>query len=281
MIKKLFTMSIVLGMVIFLIATVAYSHPGKTDEYGGHYDNETGEYHYHHGYPAHEHIDGKCQYDFEDKTNYSSGASSSTATKKTEYHVETPDPLSPEIADVNNNRSPVPSLTTNKNDINMTYIIICGIIALVISIYIISAFVEKYRSEKKNYEQLSIQLQEKYDELEKRLCSKYNLMTKKYMQDEKNKILQDRKLLEKFLEDKKKAYPEMAKLFADYEYYIANNTARYLNGKNHPAKKTAECVRDFGMRNKELMQKLKETEYELLRYKNYQFSINVSDDKEE
>ena len=90
-----------------MCAATAYAHAGRTDAYGGHYDNETGEYHYHHGYPAHEHIDGVCPYDFDDQTAHTSGNSStSTATPKPELHLETPDPLSPPIASVQETPSP-------------------------------------------------------------------------------------------------------------------------------------------------------------------------------
>lgn len=60
----------------------ASAHPGATDANGGHTNRKTGEYHYHHGYPEHQHYDmdgdGKpdCPYDFEDKTGQSSGSSS-------------------------------------------------------------------------------------------------------------------------------------------------------------------------------------------------------------
>lgn len=43
---------------------VSFAHRGKTDSEGGHYDHDSGEYHYHHGYPAHQHINGVCEYDF-------------------------------------------------------------------------------------------------------------------------------------------------------------------------------------------------------------------------
>lgn len=77
----------VLIACITLVALIGGSstvsaHPGKTDEKGGHYDAETGEYHYHHGYPAHQHYDidgdGKadCPYDFDDRTGWNSGSSS-------------------------------------------------------------------------------------------------------------------------------------------------------------------------------------------------------------
>jgi len=68
-----------------LLCVNVLAHPGKTDEYGGHFDYEAGEYHYHHGYPAHQHENGECPYDFDDKTvenSYSSGYSSGA----TEHH---------------------------------------------------------------------------------------------------------------------------------------------------------------------------------------------------
>ena len=43
--------------------TVSYTHSGRTDSNGGHYNRSTGEYHYHHGYPAHSHINGFCPYE--------------------------------------------------------------------------------------------------------------------------------------------------------------------------------------------------------------------------
>ena len=39
------------------IPLVALAHPGRTDSSGGHTDHSTGEYHYHHGEPAHQHTD--------------------------------------------------------------------------------------------------------------------------------------------------------------------------------------------------------------------------------
>lgn len=68
--KKLF--ALILSVVVALSVPVAvFAHPGRTDEYGGHYDWKTGEYHYHHGYPAHQHIDGYCPYDYDDQTDHS------------------------------------------------------------------------------------------------------------------------------------------------------------------------------------------------------------------
>lgn len=54
--------------LLFAASLIVYAHPGKTDANGGHYDHSTGEYHYHHGYPAHQHPNGICPYNYDDKT---------------------------------------------------------------------------------------------------------------------------------------------------------------------------------------------------------------------
>lgn len=77
---------LILILVLFTVSCLpicAFAHPGNTNDDGGHYDRSTGEYHYHHGYPAHDHydMDGDgiidCPYDFDDKTGENSGSSSS------------------------------------------------------------------------------------------------------------------------------------------------------------------------------------------------------------
>ena len=68
-------------LLFLLLMTVpsASAHPGRTDANGGHTDRSTGEYHYHHGYSAHQHYDmdgdGKkdCPYEFKDKIGSTSG----------------------------------------------------------------------------------------------------------------------------------------------------------------------------------------------------------------
>lgn len=76
--SKLFLIVLLSSITVFLLSTNASAHPGKTDWQGGHTDMSTGEYHFHHGYPAHDHYDmdgdGKldCPYDFDDKTDHSS-----------------------------------------------------------------------------------------------------------------------------------------------------------------------------------------------------------------
>ena len=58
---------------LLLLCPVAYAHPGGTDANGGHHSGSSGAYHYHHGYPAHQHTGGICPYNFFDKTGQSSG----------------------------------------------------------------------------------------------------------------------------------------------------------------------------------------------------------------
>ena len=70
---RLHKLLLVLALCLFFSFVVS-AHPGKTDSDGGHTNHSTGEYHYHHGYPAHQHsdIDGDgildCPYLFDDKT---------------------------------------------------------------------------------------------------------------------------------------------------------------------------------------------------------------------
>lgn len=84
MIKK--TLIICLTVCLFyLLISPVLAHPGRTDGSGGHTDHSTGEYHYHHGYSAHDHYDMDddglvdCPYDFNDKTGHSSGSGNSSS----------------------------------------------------------------------------------------------------------------------------------------------------------------------------------------------------------
>ena len=60
-------------LLFFLICALAsstgYAHSGGTDAKGGHYDHSTGQYHYHHGYSAHQHPNGVCPYENKNSTN--------------------------------------------------------------------------------------------------------------------------------------------------------------------------------------------------------------------
>lgn len=74
--------SLVISILALLTSfvLVAQAHSGRTDGSGGHTDHSSGEYHYHHGYPAHDHydMDGDgdldCPYDFDNQTSRKSNA---------------------------------------------------------------------------------------------------------------------------------------------------------------------------------------------------------------
>ena len=58
--KKIGLLLIIFAFIFF---SFVYAHSGRTDSNGGHYDSSAGEYHYHHGYSAHQHINGVCPYE--------------------------------------------------------------------------------------------------------------------------------------------------------------------------------------------------------------------------
>lgn len=60
--KKLVCLVFV-ALVVALSLCTAFAHGGGTDGNGGHYDQDSGEYHYHHGYSAHQHKNGECPYE--------------------------------------------------------------------------------------------------------------------------------------------------------------------------------------------------------------------------
>lgn len=71
-IKRVSKITILLFFLIFLSFSFLYSHSGRTDSSGGHYNRSTGEYHYHHGYGPHQHTNGICPYDSDYNTNSNS-----------------------------------------------------------------------------------------------------------------------------------------------------------------------------------------------------------------
>ena len=71
--------ALLLALFFVLSCVNMFAHSGRTDSSGGHYNRSTGEYHYHHGYSAHQHPGGVCPYDYDDQTGRNSGSSSSSS----------------------------------------------------------------------------------------------------------------------------------------------------------------------------------------------------------
>lgn len=72
--------AIAVVLCLIFAFSAASAHSGRTDANGGHWDRSTGEYHYHHGYPAHQHPGGVCPYNYNDLTGSSSGSSSGSTS---------------------------------------------------------------------------------------------------------------------------------------------------------------------------------------------------------
>lgn len=91
--KALFICALI--VLVSLLVSPAYAHPGRTDGRGGHLNHSTGEYHYHHGMSAHDHYDmdgdgiEDCPFNFVDKTDISSGYSDTDDYQETQDEAET------------------------------------------------------------------------------------------------------------------------------------------------------------------------------------------------
>lgn len=98
--KRILLLTIAACMAISVTGS-AFAHPGRTDSQGGHTDRDTGEYHFHHGYPAHQHEDRDgdgvkeyCPYNFSDNTGANSGTPSSrTSSSRPATYVPVPAPV--------------------------------------------------------------------------------------------------------------------------------------------------------------------------------------------
>lgn len=88
--KYIKNISLIFLITVFLILPCS-AHGGKTDGDGGHYNRDTGEYHYHHGYPAHQHTNGECPYNFknnEDSNNSYNNSITEKTTKASTTKIE-------------------------------------------------------------------------------------------------------------------------------------------------------------------------------------------------
>ena len=91
---------VVFAVVAVLMFGIASAHSGGTDSKGGHYNRSTGEYHYHHGYSAHQHPNGVCPYE-EPKSTPTRKPSTSFTYTNTKYSTKAPRTTQPP-SDTNN-----------------------------------------------------------------------------------------------------------------------------------------------------------------------------------
>lgn len=254
-------------IVIVYCSTTAYAHAGRTDAYGGHYDNETGEYHYHcNGNPPHQHNeDGSCPYkETEKAVSEPKSASYSTVTPKPELHIQTPNPLTPTLAPAQRSLSSTSApVKTDRSSHSVIPVIIVSAIPFIIIFCVTSHYIEKYRSKKQGYEVKVKELVQRKQRLE----SEYETLKSEYMKKEEHRVSAAWKMLYDVLADKKASNPTMAKVLSDYEWYLTKRVSQHLKTKKNRAPKAAEAVEKFGKRNKELVEKLKKTEYEFENYK--------------
>lgn len=158
---------LILAILLLVIgfAVSVFAHPGRTDSRGGHYDRSTGIYHYHHGYPAHQHTGGVCPYDFDDKTNHSS-SSGGGKTEKEE---------NPEITYVEPTKKKKPAInkTTVKNIANIVYnsIVILGCVSVFIIPFIYISIEEKISRKREDEER--IRKQQEFNEQREKMIQKY------------------------------------------------------------------------------------------------------------
>lgn len=89
--KKALLFFTIIVLCTVLLPLSAIAHSGRTDSDGGHYDSSTGEYHYHHGYSAHQHPGGVCPYERDSTPNKGSVSNSallSTSSDKNDENVD-------------------------------------------------------------------------------------------------------------------------------------------------------------------------------------------------
>lgn len=82
-------------IAICCVYTTVFAHAGGTDSSGGHWDRSSNEYHYHHGHPSHQHVNGSCPYAFSDLTDQNTSTTieptaSSQSSKSTTLDIPEP-----------------------------------------------------------------------------------------------------------------------------------------------------------------------------------------------
>ena len=235
---------------IYTLSSQALAHPGKTDENGGHYDQSTGEYHYHHGYPAHQHSNGICPYNFDDKTDHSNHGSSSSTSSKTIKKSE-------EVKDEEQTIVPIKTVIW----------IIIGAVALIFGGVLITKRIIENRmfdllqNERERHDKGLNELKKQNTEYDNKISELIN----------EQKVLQQRvKESEalanncKRIVDNMSSYPYMAQIVADIETYGLERMARQLDwGQSEQRMKKVKTIREIREETRAQIEKAKVSEYKL------------------
>ena len=161
--------------ILLFVPYNVFGHPGRTDSHGGHYDHNTGTYHYHHGKPAHLHPNGICPYMPTQSEDVVSSETSAPPAESLSYK-ET----------ANSSPSKI-EWTNNKNQLFGFKILVC-----VLSILIFLILYYLFKINKKHSLQLSVVCKEKEDiESEYTALKSTNWVQKiNQMESEKNELIQ-------------------------------------------------------------------------------------------
>ena len=138
---------VIIGLVAVL-ASFTVLHQGRTDSNGGHYDHSTGEYHYHHGYPAHDHYDMNgdgivdCPYNFKDKTSNKGNTINKGSTSKSESKTNN-------FSESSNNSVKKQSNTMTFGDVIQTIIFVAmysyiAFFVILLPVHLVVSVIEKW-----------------------------------------------------------------------------------------------------------------------------------------
>lgn len=131
------------------------------------------------------------------------------------------------------------------------------------------------RSVKKNAEKLADQMnhdfQKKLESVAQKNASEKEslLRSKEEVSAEMRKLKETRLLVKNLLEEKSQTYPWLSSLIAEYFETFDQKLAQNLLNKTRPAPRAAEDVSRLGREKKELVERLKLTEHQLLVYESH------------
>lgn len=252
--KRLLLVLLLCGLIIVLNPFVL-AHPGRTDANGGHYDRSTGEYHYHHGYSAHQHPDGVCPYEFDDKTGKDSG----TSTSKQPV-TEIPDDTPPAVANTPDN--------TNDSLPNTW-----GIIALIstFSVAVMALILCKKHKKLSEAEDYCVQMEQlKQDQAAQMQEMQLQMeRMRRELAEAQEKVAQCNQFVRSFGPSAEKFFssadvePRLCRMAADYLTMVYDASADYLESKNRPAYTEARRIRELKEETKLWIERATRAEYRL------------------